>query len=159
VSLSVKINMADVDALFDGVATQCEEAARPAAQAGAQVLYDEVQRNVSRIKRRTGNLASSIYQAFSPERSANGLALYRIGWNARKAPHGHLVEWGHLQRYEISFDPTTRRFTTHKDRPLPVPRHVAARPFLRPAAAKLGAARDAALQRYMLELSKRGITR
>jgi len=156
-SFTIKVSDTGVDSLFDGIAVSCEEAARPAAQAAAQVLYDEVRSNVGRIKRHTGNLASSIYQAYSANNSAPGRAVYHVSWNARKAPHGHLVEFGHLQRYEISFDPVTRRFTTHKDKPLPVPRHVAARPFLRPAAAKAGAALEAMRQRYLSELQARGV--
>jgi hypothetical protein len=38
---------------------------RPAAQAGAEILYQAVLRNVQALGRKTGNLASSIYQAFS----------------------------------------------------------------------------------------------
>ena len=158
-TFSIKVDLGDIDKMLDGVADACVEAARPAAQAGAQVLYDEVQRNVGRIRRHTGNLASSIYQAYSKDNSRAGVATYHISWNARKAPHGHLVEFGHLQRYEISFDPVTKRFITHKDRPLPTPRHVAARPFIRPAMAKMPAAEEAMRLRYLQELQTRGVLR
>lgn len=153
----VTANTAGIEALFDGLATEAEAAARPAAQAGAQVLYDEVRKNVDRIKRRTGNLSRSIYQAYSKDNSGSGKAVYHVSWNAKKAPHGHLVEYGHLQRYEVSFDKATGRFVTHKDRPLPQPRQVAARPFLRPALAKLPAALQAARDRYLAELQAKGL--
>lgn len=153
----VKIDISAADQLFDGVAVSCEQAARPAAQAGAQVLYDEVLRNVARLRRHTGNLARSIYQVYSRKNSGQAHAAYEISWNAQKAPHGHLVEFGHLQRYEISFDPNTKRFITHKDKPLPVPRHVAARPFIRPARARMPAAEEAMRQRYLQELQTRGL--
>jgi len=133
-----------------------EAAARPAAQAGAQVLYDAVRRNVNGIKRHTGNLSRSIYQAFSRDQSSQGKATYHISWNAKKAPHGHLVEWGHLQRYEVTYDPLTRRFTTHKTRPLATPKLVAARPFVRPAMAQMPQAEAAMRTRWLEELAKQG---
>ena len=64
---------------------------RPAAQAGAQVLYDEVK---ARVPVHTGTLAAAIYQAYSPEESQDGVQQYHVSWNKRKAPHGHLVEFG-----------------------------------------------------------------
>ena len=137
------------------------DAARPAAQAGAQVLYDEVRRNVSRIKRKTGNLAASIYQVYSTDDSRpGGPQTYHVSWNAKKAPHGHLVEFGHLQRYEVIYDPETRRLWTDKTKPLATPRQVAARPFIRPAlAAKGEAALQAMEDRFRAELQASGVTR
>lgn len=157
-NFSLKLDLAGLSATLGHMAAQCEEAARPAAQAGAQVLYDEVRKNVAAIKPVTGNLARSIYQAYSQNNSGQGVATYHVSWNAKKAPHGHLVEYGHLQRYKISYDPQTRRFTTHKDQPLATPRQVGARPFLRPAAAKAPLAQQAMVDRYLAELAARGIT-
>lgn len=157
-AFSLKLDLAALSATLGGMAAQCEEAARPAAQAGAQVLYDDVRQRVAGIKKHTGNLARSIYQAYSKDNSGRGIGTYHVSWNAKKAPHGHLVEFGHLQRYEVSYDPATGRFTTHKDRPLPVPRQVGARPFLRPAMGKFPQAQQAMAERYLAELKKRGIT-
>lgn len=77
---------------------------RPASQAGAQVLYDEVllrvpvSTKVRKLKSgRTiapGALKASIYQVFSEDNSESGRATYHVSWNYRKAPHGHLVEFG-----------------------------------------------------------------
>jgi len=134
---------------------EAQAAVRPAAQAGAQVLYDEVKRNVARLKRKTGNLERAIYQAFSPDNSAEGRVTYHVSWNRRKAPHGHLVEFGHLQRYEVSFDPNTKRFTTHKDRPLPAPKQIAAKPFVRPAMAKFPQALEAAKEELFKRLDQK----
>lgn len=155
--MSIRMDVSDVLAHLDTVDAECRAAARPAAQAGAQVLYDAVKANVAGMRKGTGNLSRAIYQAFSKDNSSTAVAQYHISWNARKAPHGHLVEWGHLIRYEVSFDPVTGRFTTHKDRPLPVPRQVAARPFVRPAAAKFPQANEAMRKRYLEDLVKRGI--
>lgn len=157
-SFRININAADVLAGLDDITAECEAAARPAAQAMAQVLYDEVKANVGRLKRRTGNLAASIYQAYSQDNSGQGQHTYHVSWNARKAPHGHLVEFGHLQRYEITFDKASGRFITHKDRPLPTPRHVAARPFIRPAAARFGQALAAGERRFFEVLAEKGVT-
>lgn len=156
-TFGITVEIADVEKMLDGIGDHCEAAARPAAQAGAQVLYDGVKRNVAAIKRHTGNLASSIYQVYSAKESGRGLASYHISWNTKKAPHAWLVEFGHLQRYEVSYDPKTKRFTTHKDRPLPTPKHVAARPFMRPARALLPQARQAMRDRYIAELRQRGV--
>ena len=62
----------------------------------AAVIYAEVKLNASppRIGRKTGNLAASIYQVYSPEKSPDGRKTYRVSWNRRKAPHGHLIEFG-----------------------------------------------------------------
>jgi hypothetical protein len=154
VSLSIKVKGSDLGLVQ--LVADAEGAARPAAQAAAQVLYEAVLRNVNGIKRHTGNLARSIYQAYSRDNSGTGRATYHVSWNHRKAPHGHLVEWGHLQRYEITYDPQTRRFTTHKDRPLPTPKLVAARPFIRPAIAHMPQAESAMRERWLSELQKQG---
>ncbi|TAK84514.1 MAG: HK97 gp10 family phage protein [Aquabacterium sp.] len=143
-SFSAEVDLSDLEAFIDQQADAVEASIRPAAQAGAQVLYEAVVRNVASIGRVTGNLQRSIYQVFSEDKSNDFLATYHVSWNARKAPHGHLVEYGHLQRYEITYDPVTRRFTTHKDRPLAEPKHVAAHPFIRPAQAAMPAAIAAA---------------
>ena len=159
-SVGITVNLSALESTLQACEAEIAQAARPAAQAAAQVLYTEVQRNVSRIKRKTGNLARSIYQAYSTDNSApGGRQTYHVSWNARKAPHGHLVEFGHLMRYEVSYDPNTRRFTTHKDRPLAQPRQVAARPFLRPAMAKFPEAEAAARDRFFEELTKKGLAK
>lgn len=159
-ALSINVDLSGLDQALGAADAAIQEAARPAAQAAAQVLYDEVNRNVGKLKRKTGNLARSIYQAYSPDNSRDGgQQTYHVSWNARKAPHGHLVEFGHLQRYEISYDPNTRRFTTHKDRPLAQPKQVAARPFLRPAMAKFPQAQEAARERFMADLQKKGVVK
>lgn len=143
-TVTIECDLSGLDGLLDELGEKVNEAVRPAAQAAAQVLYDDVKRNVGKLKQHTGNLNNSIYQVCSVDKSTATKATYHIGWNHKKAPHGNLVEFGHLIRYEITFDPATKRFTTHKDRPLPQPKLVAARPFIRPAMAKFPAAIEAA---------------
>lgn len=100
-SLIASIDLSGVESLFDDLGDAAEEAARPAAQAAAQVFYDTAKANVARIKKLSGNLDKAIYQAFSPENSGQGVAEYHISWNAKTAPHGHLLENGHWQRYQV----------------------------------------------------------
>lgn len=145
-SFAVDCDLSGFEAGLDQIVQKAEKAVRPAAQAGAQVLYDAVRANVATIGRKTGKLANAIYQAYSPEASGPGVAEYHVSWNAKKAPHAHLVEYGYLQRYESYFDERRGRWVTRKDRPLAQPRVVGARPFMRPAAAQLPAA-EAAIER------------
>lgn len=114
---------------------------RPAAQAGAQVFYDEVLRRVpvatephwrkgGRIIQ-PGALKKSIYQAYSSDHSNDAVATYHISWNARKAPHGHLIENGHWTK------------SVGKHGPLK-PHWVPAHPFIRPSYDAMGASADSA---------------
>ena len=159
-SFSLSVDTTGLQSLMAELGDAAEAAARPAAQAAAQVLYDEVLRNVGSIKRKTGNLARSIYQVYSQGNSGQGFATYHVSWNAKRAPHGWLVENGHLQRYAYYQDeqgrirPQVRPGMEGKPRPsrrasraakeayyvtLPQPRQVAARPFVRPAIEAKGA--------------------
>jgi len=173
----VSLLQLDLAHLEDVIATKAEAAeaaARPAAQAAAQVLYDEVKRNVAAIPKKTGNLDRSIYQVFSTSLSSPGVATYHISWNHRKAPHGHLVEFGHIQRY-VSYigsdgnyytavrasmrgkpKPSRRASQQVKDAyyvPLPGPKQVAGHAFVRNATVKGPEAADAA-QKVMIEKIK-----
>ncbi len=154
-SFSLKVDTTGLDAMMDGLVGDAEEAARPAAQAMSQVFYDAVKTNVGKLGRVTGNLDRSIYQAFSQDNSGEGRATYHISWNHRKAPHGHLVEFGYMRRYKMYLDgrgnvrpmvrpgmdgtrrPGRRASQAEKDAyfvPLPGgPEHVGARAFVRSA--------------------------
>lgn len=157
-TFKISVDLGGLSARLDAAKEDVAESIRPAAQAGAQVLYDEVTANATRRKK-TGNLAASIYQAFSADKSGIGFSTYHISWNRKKAPHGHLVEFGHYQRYEVTHDPKTGRFITHKDRKLDTPIHIAAKPFLRPAKDKAPQAIEAMERRFFEELKKRGVTK
>lgn len=98
----LRVDLSSLDALMEDLGDSAEAAARPAAQAAAQVLYDAVVRNVAQLGRSTGKLSSSIYQVYSEDHSGPGRATYHISWNHRKAPHGHLVEFGYIQRYRCT---------------------------------------------------------
>lgn len=108
-SFSIRFDRAGLDAGLDELLAAAQQNARPAAQVGAQVLYDEARLRAGppNMTPRTGKLKDSIYQVYSKDHSGADHATYHISWNARTAPHGHLLEYG-----------TSR---------------MAARPFLRPA--------------------------
>lgn len=142
------ITMGDMDlsrmfSYLDDLGTQVGEATRPAAQAAAQVFYNIAKQNVNRIGKKTGNLAGSIYQKYSKEHSVDGkIAWYNVSWNVHtgkqitRAPHGHLVEYGHIMRYQTVIakkGPKKGQWVTLKSKPLPTPIRVGARPFMRPA--------------------------
>lgn len=96
----------------------------------AKVIYEEVQLNASppKLGRKTGNLLAAIYRVFSPELSTDARKTYRISWNHRKAPHGHLLEFG------------TKRAPAY--------------PFLRPSFARIGAAIQAGQERMRERLKE-----
>ncbi len=103
-----------------------EEALRPAAQAGAQVFYDEMR---TRAPVAEGVLRDSIYQFYLERKSGDDKHVYVVGPNKSKAPHWHLVEFGHWQPYAVVM--IDGQLKTLKDRPLPTPVFVPAQPFIR----------------------------
>lgn len=100
-TVDIGVDLSGLDDLLQEWGDAVEGATRPAAQAAAQVLYDRVEVNVAAIGYVTGNLRQSIYQAFSATHSSDGIATYHISWNHKEAPHGHLLENGHWQRYAV----------------------------------------------------------
>lgn len=151
-SLSIKFAPSLLNQRIDNIGVAVLGAVRPAAQAGAQVLYDEVKLNVGRIKKKTGNLGASIYQVFSQDNSSEVRSTYHISWNARKAPHGHLVEYGHLMTRKAYIGSDGKWYTSKIKIE---PKMVGARPFLRPAwDTKRVAALQAAEARWIAETSK-----
>lgn len=95
----LRVDLGALNAMLRDMGDRTESAARPAAQAASKVLYDEVERNVTQIGVKSGKLGNSIYQVYSQDNSGPGHATYHISWNQRKAPHGGLLEFGHIQRY------------------------------------------------------------
>lgn len=100
-SIVEPIDLSGIESLFADLGDAAEEAARPSAQAAAQVIYDTAKRNVAGLGRVTGSLEHSIYQAYSRDNSWAGVQTYHVSWNAKTAPHGGLVEYGHWQRYVV----------------------------------------------------------
>lgn len=114
-SFTIRVDTSAIKDLFDSAESEMYAAARVAAQAGSQVLYDQVRQNVSKIGVQKGNLKNSIYQVFDKEASVKvgtfagrdvySRATYSISWRTARtgtgtiAPHGALIEYGYLQRY------------------------------------------------------------
>jgi len=153
-SVSIKFDDTALQAKLNALQEKLQEAVRPSAQAGAQVFYDEVKSNVAALGTKTGNLNKSIYQVFAERFSGAAYATYYVSWNRKKAQHGHLVEYGHIQRYKayIGSDgnwytavragmrgqpaPNRKAPQSVKDAyyvPLSSPRQIAAQAFIRPA--------------------------
>ncbi len=97
---------------LDKITGATQAAVRPAAQAGAQVFYDEARvrcpvsdsahffygknskRDGVRYYFESGNLRDSIYQFYDGKGSSKDSANYAISWNHQKAPYGYMVEYG-----------------------------------------------------------------
>lgn len=156
-TFGVSVDVDALDEMLNDISDTLDANVRPAAQAGAEVLYQAVLRNVRAIGRKTGNLESSIYQAFSERHSHQtptgyDVATYQVSWNPRKAPHAHLVEFGHMQKFKVYLGKDGKWYT-NKKAPLPSPIQIAARPFIRPAMASFGEAQAAMEQRLVQGLS------
>lgn len=119
-----------------------ESLARSMAVAGGQVLRDEAK---LQAPVESGLLKSAIYLAHKEGKSTDSRVVYSVTWNAKKAPHGHLLEFGHWQPF-VTIKVNGQWVSTNKRREQP--KWVSARPFLRPAY-DIGSARaqDAMIQR------------
>lgn len=102
-SLNASLDLSGIFARLDHITSAAHNAARPAAQAGAQVFYDEVRARVpvsakphkSGKKTYTpGTLRRAVYQAFVQDESGADRATYRISWNKSHAFYGRFVEFG-----------------------------------------------------------------
>lgn len=92
-------------------------ATRPAAQAGAQIIYERARINAPvssdshyfyiRGKKygpyAPGTLRDSIYQVFSKENSFKDVSTYHISFNKDKAPYGFVVHNGASNRGATPF--------------------------------------------------------
>lgn len=117
--------------------------ARSMAVAGGEVLRDEAK---TRINTHNNVLGNAIYLAFRERYSNEKEVQYAVTWNKSKAPHGHLVEFGHWQIYAVVRKPDGT-YVTDKRRPLASPKWVPAYPFLRPAFEAAGARAQLAMIR------------
>lgn len=110
--MRVKINLAQFKDALGEERAKYNAAARPAAQAGAQVIYDlarakapvsssghyfrgtSFKKTGQKYYFAAGSLKSSIYQVFSKDHSSATRATYHISWNRTKAPYAWMVEYG-----------------------------------------------------------------
>jgi HK97 gp10 family phage protein len=111
--LTIKFDPASLNAALDELGKGAAAQVRPAAQAGAQVLYEEARQRCPvsdhahffygtqskktgvRYYFEPGSLRDSIYQVYSKSNSReNAYAEYHIAWNHQKVPYGFMVEYG-----------------------------------------------------------------
>lgn len=147
---TMRLDLDDLNDYVGALEEQVEAAARPVAQAGAEVLYRAVMRNVNALGKVTGNFAASIYQAYAKNESGPGHAVYDISWNHRKAPHGHLIEDGFIQKFKVYLGKDGKWYT-NKKAPLPAPVQRAAKAPVRRAASAIPEA-EAAMEAKFYEL-------
>lgn len=106
--LKVSIDMRQFKQEMAAELSMLQKATRPAAQAGAQIVYERAKQlapvsdapHMFQIEGRVygpfkpGTLRDSIYQAFSKDNSFKDVSVYHVSWNADKAPYGAMVEVG-----------------------------------------------------------------
>ena len=138
-SITGKVDFADVFKGLDGLVKIKTSLARSMAVAGGQVLRDEAKARAPLGTEEGGSLypgllRSAIYLAYSDNRSTASQAVYSVTWNATKAPHGHLVEFGHWRIYKLAKVPGGYGGGWYSTKTkLATPEWVPAHPFLRPA--------------------------
>lgn len=103
--MSITANFSKILAKLDRVTVAAKKAARPAAQAGAEVYQQQAKRNAPVSKKphstkgkkqtfKPGNYRDAIYQAHMPEESGEGHHEYRVSFNKKKAFYGNFLERG-----------------------------------------------------------------
>lgn len=118
-----------------------ESLARSMAVAGGKVLRDEAKQQAPM---ESGRLKSAIYLAYKEGKSTDTRVVYSVTWNAKKAPHGHLLEFGHWRYNKIINGYPQKSLINGKSYgrgpqdhggpgALNTPMWMAAKPFLRPA--------------------------
>ena len=146
-----RVDMSEVIKGFDKLLAVREPVARAMGVAMGQDVRDEAKVRAPVLKpgnegtddQQPGTLRDAIYLAFDKRgRVLNGASYkYVVSWNSKRAPHGHLVEFGHWLTYEYARTADGRFYTPIPTSPNPSPGgfFVAAQPFLGPAFdAKIG---------------------
>lgn len=145
-AIQAKVDLKSVFAGLDNLAGPlATHLARSMGVAGGSVFRDEA-KLLAPVD--SGLLKSAIYLAYKDGKSTDSSVTYSVTWNAKKAPHGHLLEFGHW-RYYTTYKGSDGEWHTDKSKPLPAPKWVPAHPFLRPAL-------DSAGQRAVQAMIDRG---
>lgn len=123
--MKISIDIGKFKQELQAEADKLNAATRPAAQAGAQVVYERAKQLAPISKAphmfhgtnkvygpySPGNLRDSIYQVFSKDNSYKDTSVYHISWNADKAPYGAMVEFGKSHSPAKSFIRTAMKET------------------------------------------------
>lgn len=154
-SIAAKVDTSEWTAALDKLVGPARESlARSMAVAGGQVLRDEAKLLAPVGSEEGGSiypgaLRDAIYLAYKHHRSTGNQQVYSVSWNAKKAPHGHLLEFGHWQPYVVAKIPGGYGggyYSTKVKKDTPT--WTSAHPFLRPALDSAGArAMDAMIRR------------
>lgn len=120
--VNASVDLSSVLAGLGRLSGVSESLARSMAVAAGQAVRDEAK---ARAPVDTGKLKGALYLAYSDRRSRESTVVYSVTWNSKKAPHGHLLEFGHWQTHAM--------YKGRDGAPLAHPKWVPARPFLRPA--------------------------
>lgn len=143
-----RVDMSEVIKGFDKLLAVKEPVARAMGVAMGQDVRDEAKvrapilkpENVGLDNQQPGVLRDAIYLAFDKRgRVLNGASYkYVVSWNSKRAPHGHLVEFGHMMPFMYARTADGRYYTPKPTTPTGG-FFVAAQPFLGPAFdAKIG---------------------
>lgn len=116
-SIGIKFDVSKFKEQLNATSDKLHQATRPAAQAGAQIMYERAKALAPVSKKahlfeiegrvygpfKPGNLRDSIYQAFSSDKSFKDVSTYEVSWNKKKAPYGYVAELGNSQSSAKSF--------------------------------------------------------
>ena len=112
-----RIDMSEVMAGFKKLEAAKEPIARAMGVAMGQEVRDEAKVRAPVLKpedqgydqQQPGTLRDAIYLAFDDRKHILNPSsyTYTVSWNSRRAPHGHLKEFGFEQRYRVARGATT----------------------------------------------------
>lgn len=122
-TLSVNIDTSGFEELLARMNEEVEGAVAPAVSAAAEVIVVLAKSNIAQLTKSgvgTGNLYRAMYKKYVTEESIDGQkATYTVTWRTAKnglprAPHGHLLEYGWIQKYARYQDKDTGEWKTNK---------------------------------------------
>lgn len=120
-SFGVTLDLKAIQDWVDAMQADVQQALRPAAQAGAEVLYRQVLANVPVGQRGhwfhgtsfrkngtkywfdSGTLRRAIYQAYASQESGPWRPVYSVGVNPRRAPYAYMVELGTVRTPPVKY--------------------------------------------------------
>lgn len=146
---SSKVDMSEVLGGLKVLKSAKESIARTMGAAMGAEVRDEAKIRAPVLKpgnegldnQRPGELRDAIYVAYDDRRNILNKDVYRytVSWNSKKAPHGHLAEFGHFMPYQYAKTDDGLYFTPIPDgdgKGIPMGNDgffVSAQPFLGPA--------------------------
>lgn len=90
--LDLKFDTRAIDAALDTLAAKVSrDTIHAGSRAAAQVFYEDA---LARVPVDSGKLKGAVYHVYSKSKSRPGHSVFHVSWNYKKAPHGHLVEFG-----------------------------------------------------------------